>query len=466
MTSIPLRSVAQEEPHPGHYEAPYNLFIAASLALGLGGGFLLSILLPLARTLDWGWGGTQRWLVFVQVHGQLQLIGFGGLFVIGKALRLMPRVSGRTLAFRSLIPLLIPAIGGYLILRSFAQPLDDGALRDAALAVSAALLLFGATAFAAIVWGTMLHRESRAEATGYFFALGAGGALASAAINAVQTYQLLSDSLAAAPVLRQSALVFVELFGFLVMFVAGVGTRAVPSLTGRPRLQVAPRVASLVLTAGVALFTAYALIAAERLPSETLIRMGDAGIILTGVAFAMVVWITGGLAPSSRVAPASRVQFWFVRSAYGWMLVAAALSVWYGARAFADGRPLDQFEFDAVRHVFTVGVLTMMIVGMAMLIIPEFAGRRLQHRDERWLHIVMIVALNLAAALRLWPALEGIDWLEDTRYWPIAISGMLASGVVAVFAAMFAQSWWEQRDRSWSARAAGIEPVTPVRQNP
>ena len=460
MTSIPLRPAGQPRPHP-HDEAPYQAFIAASLILGIGGGFLLSVLLPLARTLDWGWGATQRWAVLVQVHGQLQLIGFVGLFIMGMALRLMPRISGRPLALRPLVPLLIPSIGGYVVLRSFAQPLDDGPLRDASLALSAGLLALGALAFAAIVRGTVLHRQSRAEATGYFFALGAAGLLAGAAINAVQTYQLVRDSLAAAPAMRQSALVFEQQFGFLLMFVAGVSSRAIPGLTGKPRRQLAPRLASVVLALGVALFTAYALIAADRRPSETVVRMGDAGIALTGVAFGMLVWISGALSPSSRVAPASRTQFWFVRSAFAWMLVAALLAVWYGVRDFRDGVPPDQFQLDALRHVVTVGVLTMMIVGMAMLIVPEFAGRRLQHRDERWLHWAMIASLNIASALRIWPALEGTGWLVDTRYWPIAISSLLASGVIIVFAAMFTQSWWEQRDPAWSANAAGIEPAAP-----
>ena len=99
MNAIPFRDVTTpRREHAPHYDAPYRLFIAASLALGIGGGFLLSLLLPLARTLDWNWGSRSGGPSLVQVHGQLQLIGFGGLFVMGMALRLMPRVSGRPLA--------------------------------------------------------------------------------------------------------------------------------------------------------------------------------------------------------------------------------------------------------------------------------------------------------------------------------------------------------------------------------
>jgi hypothetical protein len=39
----------------------------------------------------------------------------------------------------------------------------------------------------------------------------------------------------------------------------------------------------------------------------------------------------------------------------------------------------------------------------------------------------------------------------------MTISGGLAAGVVVVFAAMFAQSWWQQREAGWSARAEALE---------
>ena len=174
MATIPVRAVGSaQESHPGHYEAPYLVFIAASLAFAIGGGFLLSLLLPLARTLDWAWGGDLRWSEMVQLHGQLQLIGFAGLFVMGMALRIMPRVSGRPLALQRLIPWLVPLIAGYLILRSMAHPLEDGALRDACLIASEGLYALASAAFAAITWATLIHRTSKAEATGYFFVLGA-----------------------------------------------------------------------------------------------------------------------------------------------------------------------------------------------------------------------------------------------------------------------------------------------------
>jgi len=451
----------QHVPHRPPYEAPYRQFIAASLFFALGGGFLLAILLPLARTLDWAWGLTVRWNEMVQLHGQLQLIGFAGLFVIGMALRLVPRVSGRHHAFRPLIPTLIPAIAGSLLLRAVLHPLDDGGLRDTLLVLSAALLLAGSLGFAAVVWGTLVHRDSRADATGYFFVLGAAGLIAGSVINAVQAWEMVRDSLATAPAARQTAQLYVQQFGFLLLFLGGVGSRAIPVLTGQPRRLLAPRIAAIILAVGVSLFAASWLAAAEGKTGTAVVRTGALGLTLTGVASALIVWVSGALSPRTRVAAASRFQFWFVRTAFAWLGVSALLALWFGARAFVDADTLDQYEIDAVRHAVTVGVLTSVIIGMAMLIVPEFAGRRLQHPAEAWLHVAMVAALNIAAALRLWPALEGVGWIDDTRFWPMAISGSLATVVVLAFALMFIQSWWEQRDPSWSARAAGLAPSGP-----
>jgi len=453
--AIPLRPVGVEPAHQhvATYEAPYRWFIAASLTLGIGGGFMLAMLLPLARAFEWQWGAGVRSQALVEAHGQLQLIGFGGLFVMGMALRLMPRFSGRPLAYHALVPWLIPAVASSLILRSVAQPWGDGALRGGGLIVSAVLLLAAAGAFAAIVWRTLAHRDSRADATGYFLMLGALGYVAGAVLNLLQVIEMARDGLPFAPVSKQTAQTFAQLYGFLLMFVSGIGLRAVPTFTGVPRRWNVLRVAALALACGVALFVGAMLWIAYRSSSSTTVaRVGDAGLLLTAAVFAVLVWLTGALWPSkNRVAAASQTAFWFVRSAFAWMLVAAVLTAWYAIRALADGGMPDSFEIDAIRHTLTVGVVVMMIVGMATLIVPEFAGRRLQHPDERWLLRVMIVSLNVAVALRLWPAIEGINWLANTRYWPMAAAGGLASGVVIVFAAMFAQSYVEQRRPGWGS---------------
>jgi hypothetical protein len=455
--AIPIRAV--DPAHAVHrprqpYDAPYRAFLATSLALAVGGGFLLAVLLPLARALEWDWGA--RWDPLAQAHGQLQLVGFTGLFTAGMALRLMPRFSGRQLAFPRVIPWIIAMLAASLVLRAAVQPAGDSVARDVLLLLSATLLCAGALAFASVIWRTVLHPESRAEATAVFFSLGSLGFVAASGLNLAVVIEMVRDSLATAPPAKGSAIVTLLEYGFILLFLGGVGLRAVPNLVGRPRPERSARAVAFVLGSGVAIHAAALLYAAYAEEADAAVmRVSDAGLFVAALGFLGIAWLSGVFRQSAnRVAGASQLQFWFIRAAMTWLTLGALMLAWFSSRAFTEPRFVDAFAIDAVRHAVAVGVLTQMIVGMAMLVVPEFAGRRLQHPDERWIVIGMIGALNVAAALRVWPALEGIDWLESTRWWPMAIAGTLAEFVLLTFAFMFLQSWREQRPADWATPAA------------
>jgi hypothetical protein len=450
LTAIPLTPV-QQATTAGRDEPPYRAFIAGSLLLGIGGGFLLGTLIATARALEWEWGSGARYPSFVQAHGQLQLLGFVGLFIMAMVLRLAPRIAGRRIAFGWLSPWLLGFVSVSLVLRAVAEPAGDSVARDAALIASAALLLAGAAAFAAIIGGTNAGKGAQPSATSLFFVLGATAYAVGAFLNALQVYETVRDGLAAAPSSKQVPLVFVQQYGFALMFIGGVASRAVPTLAGRPRRDGVAVVSAVLLAAGVVLFVAAALWSAYRGGTERMARTEDAGLTLTAIAFVVLVFVSGALQPGpNRVAAASQTQLRFVRAAMAWLLAGAALTLWYAIPAFTDGRFVDQFEMDAIRHMLTSGLLTMLIMGMALMIVPEFAGRRLQHPGERWPIIGMLVALNVAVILRVWPASEGVDWIESTRFWPMAAAGGFAEGAVIVFALMFAQSYIEQRRPGWA----------------
>lgn len=452
--SIPLRPV---QPAPlaahRHWEAPYQAYILASLTLAVGGGFALAVLLPLAQARGWDWG--RYWPALVQVHGQLQLLGFAGLFAMGMAFRMMPRFASRPLAYPPLVRAALPLVAASLILRSLAGPAGDSLVRDVALVASALLLVAGALAFAAVVLRVLAHPDSKAEATGWFFMFGAAAYVAAALLNFWLVVEMVRDSLPLAPLGRQPALLTLQLYGFLLMGISGVSTRAVPTFTGRPRAAVLGRVTAVLLAAGVLLYASAALRASYDGLTKTSARVEDAGLLAAAVALLSVVWITGVFHPrADRVATASRYQFQLVRAAMAWLSFALVLTAWYAVRAFRDGATVDVFELDAIRHALTVGVITMMITGLGMMILPEFAGRRIQHPNENWIVAAMLLALNAAALLRVWPAIEGINWLATTRYWPMAAAGGLAEAAVVVYALMFVQSYFEQRTPGWGSTDA------------
>jgi hypothetical protein len=282
-----------------------------------------------------------------------------------------------------------------------------------------------------------------------------------AILNVILTVRALDDDARLLPPAENNAFVSFALYGVILMFVGGVATRAIAMLTGHDRSQLVSRIAAIVLALSAASYACATLAGAIGDPSTMLHRLADGALIAVSVAMLLIVWASGVFHPrANRVAAASQVQFWFVRAACAWLAASSLLLCWYAANAMADGAPLDQFEVDAVRHMTTVGVVTMMIMGMAMLVVPEFAGRRLQHPREDALVWSMFIAMNAAAALRVWPALEGLDWIAPTRYWPMAAAGALALAAVSAFAFMFAQSRIEQQRPGW-ASPAGL-----ARRNP
>jgi uncharacterized protein involved in response to NO len=452
--SIPLTQA-----HPVHArdDGPYRPYILASLALGVGGGFLLAILLPLAQALKWDWG--LRWQALVQAHGQLQLMGFAGLFVMGMSMRVAPRFAGRPLPYPAPARAAMPIVAASLVLRSLAEPASDGVLRDAGLLLSAGLLLVAATAFAAVMLRLLVHPASKAQSSGWFLVLGvlayAGGAI----VNLLQVTDVVRDGMPFAPLAREQSQIMVQYFGFLLLFMGGVATRAIPTFTGRPRADLAGRVTAVALAAGVATVAVAGVWASyvdlSRYAAGVEARVEDAGSIVIAAALVSMAWITGAFHPrANRVASASQTPFLFVRASMAWLAAGALLLLWYGVRGFVHAETMDAYETDAVRHSLTVGVTTMMVVGFGMMIVPEFAGRRLQHPNERWLLLAMLASINVATVLRIWPAIEGIGWLASTRYWPIAAAGVLAETVVTIFALMFVQSYIEQRRPAWASPEA------------
>ena len=454
---IALRNLTPSE-QPHHHEPPYQLFLATALSLALFGGLMLAVLLPIAGALEWKWGA--RWQELAQTHGQLQLLGFAGLFIAGMAIRLMPRFSGRPLAYPAAARYVVVLIGGGGGLRALAPLISDVAAHGSLWISGAVLLLGGSILFAAVIMRTLLHPQSKAESTAWFFVLGAAVLLAAASLNLILTMRAVIDGMRMLPAAENSAIVSCEVYGFILMFIGGIATRAVTTLIGRPRSQLAARIAAGALAGGAASYVGVTLVSAIDGSSPNLYRMANIALLIIGVALLLIVWATGIFHPrANRVASASQAQFWFVRAAFAWLVFSALLLSWYAASALADGATLDQFQIDAVRHMLTIGVVTMMIVGMAMLVVPEFAGRRVQHPQERGVIWTMFIALNLAAMLRVWPALEGAGWLSPGRYWPMAAAGALAMAAVAAFAFMFAQSYLEQRRPDWaSPEALGRQP--------
>ncbi len=396
------------------HDPPYHLFLLTSMAFAVLAGFTLAILAPLSIVLEWGWG--RRFMPLIQAHGQAQVLGFVGLFIIGMAYRLMPRFSGRPLGFPALAWASWPLLSLALVLRLIAQPAGEGLWQRTLLVSSGSLGMLAAIAFALVVVGTLLHRESRAEATGYFFVLAGAFFVLQAGINlalVVLTAQRGSDVIRP---IESAALLHVQLYGFITMFILGVASRAIPSISGLPRPQVQAKALALALAAAVLVFGIAALWVGSGAWSAALLRTEAISFAALGPIFLAGVWVVGIFRPAAnRLAGASTHHIWLIRATFAWLLIAGGLSAYYGVRAISGGEFIPAYGLDATRHAVGIGVASMMIAGMAMLILPEFAIRRTRHPNERWPAFTILALLSAAAALRVAAAVATPYWLDTGR---------------------------------------------------
>ncbi len=450
-----------EDPRPPAHvavgELPYQVFVLSSLGLAVAAGFTLASALPLSIVLDWGWG--VRYTSLVQAHGQIQVLGWVGLFIMGMAFRLMPRFSGRPLTFPLAVWVSWAALVSSLLLRLAAQPAGEGSLRDVGLIASGTLGVVSGAAFALVVASTLVHPHSRAGATGYFFVLGSAAFLVQALLNLTLLVLTVQRGETALRPGETAGLFHLQFYGFVIMFVLGVASRAVPTFSGLPRPERSAKVLALALATAVGVYVFAALWAAFVARSAGIYRLEAAALASLGPIFWAAVWLVGIFRPvANRLRPASQPQIWFVRSAFLWLAIAGGLAAYYGVAAAADGSPVNYYASDALRHIVGLGVASVMMVGMGVLVLPEFAIRRMRKRAEGLLPLLILMLLNAAAALRVGTAMATPHWLSADRYWPMAIAGVLAWVAVSLFAMLFVRNLLQKR--------AILESVVPLRPAP
>ena len=149
-------AVAKQRRDAAYSLKPFEELARASIILGTVGGFStgLLLLLPVAFRVPI----ELPWLPLAQVHGQVQTLGFAGLFILAVGTVIFPRFLGTPHwdARRAELGGLLLAAG--VVLRAVSQPLDPSPLRSATLVGSGLLTLLGPLLFA-----RAMHRGQQAS---------------------------------------------------------------------------------------------------------------------------------------------------------------------------------------------------------------------------------------------------------------------------------------------------------------
>ncbi len=370
---------------------PHALLIRTSLALGTLVGFALGLYLIVGFAFGLPLVATSPALV--QVHGQVQALGFVGLFILGVGAQILPRFHASQLPRPRQVALGGLVLGTGLVLRAVSQPIIGGEpLRGAALILSGLLELAGVV-LALSVFAAMIRRSVQPRETPLLPITMGGSLMAALLLNVVVCVELAQGSLVA-PFGHDEALLHLELWGFASTMVLAVAGRIFPRF-----LLLQPTREGLMLGAlALWLVGSFGVPLAWLFGAELPVLRAVAALAQLAGACGYVVAIRlyeQPLRKSGMPHVTDPTRLW-ARVAFALVLLAAAAN--FGlALAEAAGYPAPQTGISAARHALAQGFLLPVIVVMAARILPGYSGEML-HRPR--LLAGLVWTLFAGAALR------------------------------------------------------------------
>lgn len=353
---------------------------------------------------------------WIQAHGHAQLFGWVGTFILGIGFYSIPKLRKlKPFALWSAWVTWALWVAG-VSLRWFSN-IYPWRWRIA-LPLSAVLEL---AAFLIFFQAVSKHRSSSASKKPlepWIFVVIAAtlGLLASLLLNLGASFQLaLHADSPAFPHLFDQRYLIVSTWGFLVPMVWGFSSRWLPIFMGlRPLRNSFLLLAVCSNAAGVVLGFLEHFIAA--------------GIfLLTGAA--MAVAAIRFFEPATKPAKTINVHPSFpvfIRIAYGWLLVAAALGIWAARIGAAPG------IWGASRHALTVGFIAAMIFCVGQRILPSFCGMRILWSTR--LMLAMLVLLMIGCTLRVGSEILAYQGYARWAWNILPISALIELIAVTLFA--------------------------------
>ncbi|MGH2458766.1 MAG: NnrS family protein [Chloroflexota bacterium] len=406
------RAVTATGPHPT------AVLIRLSVALGATAGFSLGLVLLGAVAL--GNTASLPWASLVQVHGQVQVIGFVGLFIFGTAAQLLPGFLSRPLTHRR--PIVyggsLVAIG--LIARAIAQPLDPGTIRSLVLVLSA---LGEATGIGLCLFSFQdLARRSiqPPDLWRSFAGIGFAFLVVSQVLNVVAVASLIGGR-SVVPASLDAAIVQVELWGFVTFLTLGVSRKILPRFLLLP----APDDGRLRWGVGLYLIGVILVVAGWLLQGVTPVAsLGNVvraigawpqliGVVLYVEALRLYRPATRPSGAPGVTEPARR----WLRIAFGWLVIANALGAVWATRLLFGGPLAGFFEQTAERHALAQGFVMLIIVAYSARILPGFSAWAIAH--PRFVE-ALVALITGGAALRV---------IGELAVTPIGATAELVAGL-------------------------------------
>jgi hypothetical protein len=378
-----------------------------------------------------GWAGSffSSNIQDINAHGQAQIYGWMGFFIMGFSYQAFPRKWHTELKAPALAAAALAAMIAGIALRTAGMVLADGWGAGVGVSmIGCALQLASILVFSGQMVATFRRSLVRFEPYIGFIFSAIFWFIAMAGLDLWHTYATLTVPGRAELLWHvatfQAPLRDMQIHGLGLMMILGVSIRIFPGLYRLPHVP-ARRAwwALALLNTAVAgeclLFVIY------RLTSNHVLA-----------AFLMIPWIMLCVGVVMLVLP---WRLWrpfevrdrsgkFIRAAFGWLALSLLMLLALPAQLHLSGMPFSHAYYGAIRHAITVGFVSMMIVGVASKVVPALGGI-----DPRKLSALTgpFILLNLGCLLR-------VTFQTLTDFYPSVFMVLGISGTLEVTAL----AWW------------------------
>jgi hypothetical protein len=375
-----------------------TLLLRVSVILSGAAGFGVGLVLLWATTL--GIAGALPFEALAQGHGQVQALGFTGLFILGTAAQLLPGFLAHPHRQRSRFVLGGLLLAFALLLRIIAQPLDNSIGRALTL-VGFGILQGVAIGLCVFALADLVKRTLQPPELWRHVAMVSFGFLVVSAILNLVTGVLLAGGHQVIPEWLDSALITAELPGFAVFSASAVALKIFPRfLLLQPIRQdlvkagVAGYLVGTIVTISVFLLTTAVTPVQAQVARAIGTRLGLAGIVLFTIGIGLYRRPLRKSAAPGVIEPARR----WIRIAFGWLIASNTISALLVTRELFGGAPAAYLEITATRHALGQGFVLTLIVALGARILPGVSAWAIMHPI---LEELRIACLTISSVLRV-----------------------------------------------------------------
>jgi len=406
---------------------PRFFLVAICITLTAGSTWGAWLLLRIARARDF----SAPSIFEINAHGQAQIYGWMGLFILGFALQMFPSFWGAQLAAPRLARALLLVMTLSILVRAVTEARPVG--RWGELAIGAGALQLAVIAiFVAILSATARRSTSRWRVADRFLAAGLVWFLLAATLDLYHLVHTVGapgrDALLAEIATWQLPLRDLQIHGLAVSMILGVSLRVLPGLFGTPMADEsrAGRLFWPLQFAIVGEVVLFPLAMATRQPVFFLFYW-IATVVFSIVTLVAVSNLRALLRPRYDLPRLSPLAF--VRAAHIWLGVSLVMLVAGPFWSRALGLAFSHAWHGATRHAITVGFISLMMIGVASRIAPRPTG---SGAAGAAMPVGPFVLLNLGCAVRV--SQQVLTDLSPSAFLSAGVSGLLEVSGLASWA--------------------------------